>query len=228
MLAPSNKINAFVASTALFKQLAEDEIERLAEHTREVRAERGTILFHRGDPSSGFYIVVYGQVKLFFTSLRGDEKVLEVVGPGQSFGEAVMFMNRPYPVSAQTLADSLLLYVRRDAVIAELERDPRLASRMIAGLCRHIHGLVSDVESYSLRSGAERVIGYLLRDCDGDTNGAYEVQLSTTKGVLASRLNITQEHFSRILHDLSARGLITVNGRTIRVNDVARLRADSV
>ena len=185
------------------------------------------VLFRRGDPALGFHIVVFGQVKLAFSSPRGDEKVVDLIGPGQSFGEAVMFMERPHVVTAQTLADSLLLYIARETVFEELERDPRFVRRMIAGLSGRLHRLMSDVESDSLHSGTQRVIGFLLRDSDENATpaSALEVILPATKGVIASRLSLTQEHFSRILHDLAARGLIEVHGRAIHSPDVAGLRA---
>jgi CRP-like cAMP-binding protein len=98
---------------------------------------------------------------------------------------------------------------------------------MLAGLALRLHGLVHDLEAYTLRSGTQRVIGYLLRDTseEGEPQAPVEVALATSKGVLASRLNITREHFSRILHDLSGAGLIEVHGRIIRILDPERLRA---
>ena len=213
----------------LFKELASDELDRIAFNTQQVHAAKGDILFRRGDPALGFHIVVFGQVKLAFYSSRGDEKVVDLIGPGQSFGEAVMFMERPHVVMAQTLSDSLLLYLTREIVFEELERDPRFVRRVIAGLSSRLHGLMSDLESDSLHSGTQRVIGYLLRDSEDNPEfkSAIEVTLSVNKGVIASRLSLTQEHFSRILHDLSARGLIEVHGRLIYIPDVAKLRACS-
>jgi CRP-like cAMP-binding protein len=85
---------------------------------------------------------------------------------------------------------------------------------------------MNDVESYSLHSGKERIIGYLLRElAEADQNGLnVAVTLPANKGVIASRLNLTQEHFSRILHELTELGLIVVEGRTIRIPSVANLR----
>ncbi len=220
------KPQAFLANIPLFKELAPEELERIARHTRQVRAERGEILFHRGDPANGFHLVVYGQVKLAFISSKGDEKVVEIIGQGGSFGEAVMFMERPHVVTAQALADTLLLYVQREAVFDELGRDPRFARRIIAGLSRRLHHLMADLEAYSMRSGTQRVIGFLLSDCrrEKEELDAILVMLPTTKGVVASRLNLTQEHFSRILHELAAEGLIEVRGRKVAIPAVARLQ----
>ncbi len=165
---------------------------------------------------------MYGQVKLMLRSPVGDEKVVRLIRPGGSFGEALMFMGKPYIVSAQTLEDTLVLHVAKDGLFAEMDRRPELAHKMIASLSQRLHGLMSDVESYSLRSGAQRVIGYFLRD-DSDES-IQKVRLSTSKTVLASRLNLTPEHFSRILRELSDQELIQVKGRDITILDLKRLR----
>lgn len=64
------------------------------------------MVFRLGEPCNEFHVVVTGQVKLFVLSPTGQEKVVELIGPGQSFGEAIMyFTDRPYILNAQALAD---------------------------------------------------------------------------------------------------------------------------
>jgi CRP-like cAMP-binding protein len=226
MRQPGPPVSSFLARVALFEELAPAELERIAQQTTRMPLTRGMSLFAMGDVPQGFYVVVHGRIKLSFTSPRGDEKIVDVIGPGQSFGEAVMFVSRPYPVSATALGDALVLFVGRAAVFEELDRDTRFAARMISGLSRRLHGLMGDLEATLMYSGTQRVIGFLLRDCREGANGdVLEVTLPVSKGVVASRLNITQEHFSRILHDLSAQGLVEVEGRTIRVPSVERLQS---
>lgn len=211
----------FLARLPLFSDLSEAERRTLAAGTSEVHAARGEILFHRGEPCTGFHVVVYGQIKLMLVSPAGVEKVVRVIEPGESFGEALMFLDKPYIVSAQALADSLVLHVSKQTLLAELEREPMLARRMLAGLSQRLHSLMTDVESYSLRSGTQRVIGYFLR---GDAlQDGHRFRLSTSKTVIASRLNLTPEHFSRILHDLADNKLIDVRGREITLLNVQGL-----
>ena len=217
-------IEALLAHVPLFNGLEADEIARLARGSREITATRGDILFHKGDTPTGFYLIVYGQVKLAFTSPQGGEKVVDIVGQGQTFGEAVMFMDKPFMVYAQALADSLLLHISKAAILDELDKDPRLGRKMIAGLSMRLHHLINDVESYSLHSGRQRIIGYLLREYPNGGERSITVTLPTNKGVIASRLNLTQEHFSRILHELSEKGLIVVEGRKIHIPEVEKLR----
>jgi len=217
-------IEALLTHVPLFNGLEPPEIARIARGTREINAARGDILFNKGDVSTGFHLIVDGQVKLAFTSSQGGEKVVDIVGQGQTFGEAVMFMEKPYMVYAQTLVDSRLLHISKNVILGELENDPKLGRKMIAGLSIRLHHLITDVESYSLHSARQRIIGYLLRD-NLDKNGtSITVTLPTSKGIIASRLNLTQEHFSRILHELSEIGLIVVEGRKIAIPDVEKLR----
>ena len=224
---PKIKTSAFLANLPLFKELAAVEIDRIAAGTTELHVPRGEILFNKGDPCNGFHLVIYGQVKLAFVTPMGGEKVIEILGPGVSFGEALMFMGKAYIVMAQALADSLVLHVSKQVVFDELERDPAFARKMLAGLSRRLHALIADVEAYSLQSGTQRVIGYLLRqDAEGaNTLKTYKVTLPTSKAVVASRLNLTPEHFSRIMHELASAGLVTVDGREVVIRDVARLRS---
>ena len=219
-------IEALLTHIPLFEGLAPEEITRIARSTREIHATKDDILFHKGDPCSGFHLLVYGQMKLAFTSQQGSEKVVEILQQGQSFGEAIMFMEKPYIVFAQALTDSLLLHVSKQAVFDELARDHALCRKMLAGMAMRLHQLMNDFESYSLHSGKQRIIGYLLRELpEAEANGSpVAVTLPANKGVIASRLNLTQEHFSRILHELTGLGLIVVEGRKIHIPSVANLR----
>jgi CRP/FNR family transcriptional regulator, dissimilatory nitrate respiration regulator len=170
--------------------------------------------------------VVSGQVKLAFSSSEGHEKVVDILGPKQTFGEAVMFLDRAYPVFAQALTDALVLHISQKAVFDLLEKDVSFARNLLAGLSIRLHGLVQDVESLSLRSSTQRLIGYLLQLCGDNAEGAGTLQceLPTSKQTIASRLNLTPETFSRILHELSAAGLISVQRRQIEIHDVRRLQ----
>lgn len=226
MKSSSIKVQAILSNLPLFSDMRPEDLERIAAGTQILHADKGETIVHRGEACTGFHVVVYGQVKLGFTSPQGAEKVVDIIGPKQSFGEGLMFLEKPYIVTAQALADCLLLHVSKTVVFRELEADPSFARRMLAGISRRLHALVNDVEAYSLRSGTQRVIGFLLRGAPSEDVGenAFDVALPANKNIIASRLNLTPEHFSRILHELAAASLIEVEGRTVHVLDLARLR----
>lgn len=216
----------YLAQLPLFADLADDERERLALACEAQHLARGDIVFRVGEPCLAFHVVVLGQVKLFVTNADGQEKVIELVGPGHSFAEALMFLDKPYFLNAQTLTDTLLISIRKDILFREIEHDPRLAMRMLAGLSRRLHGLVQDVESYALHSGMQRLIGYLLREVQTSADSdAPRVNLPVSKATLASRLSLTPEYFSRVLHELETQGLIALDRRDVAILDAKRLAA---
>lgn len=216
----------YLSVLPLFSDMQPAELARLAQGCQLRRLARGDMVFHVGQPCEEFHVTVMGQVKLFALSPAGQEKVIELIGPGASFAEALMFTGKPYIINAQALTDSLLLSVGKQAVLDEIALDPKFALRMLAGISRRLHGLVHDVQAYALHSGMQRVIGYLLRDQvveDCATGEVITVSLPVSKATIASRLSLTPEYFSRVLHELEAAGLIRIDKRDIQILDARRL-----
>ncbi len=221
----SYNIEQIAAQLPLFQALDPGQIAQLLPDIVPRRLGKGEVLFLKGDPVMGLYIVVFGQIKLAVQSAQGGEKIVEIIGQGQSFGEAVMFLGWPYPVSAEALAGSLVLYVPGERINAMLAEDASFARRMLAGLSMRLHSLVQDVESYSLSSSIQRVIGYLLQQCpEAGGEALAEIVLPASKHVIASRLNLAPETLSRVFTELTCAGLISIDGRKIAVPSVTKLR----
>jgi len=219
-------IPRYLAMLPLFSNLEPAELERLATGCTLRRFERDKLLFRQGEPCEAFHIVVIGQIKLFVLSPSGHEKVIELCGPGRSFAEALMFTGMPYVVSAQTLSEVLLITIEKKVVMEEFVNSPNFALHMLAGLSRRLHGLIKDVEAYALHSGVQRIIGYLLGERIDEsqiTSESITVSLPVNKAVIASRLSLTPEYFSRALHELEKAGLIEINKYDIHIKDTARL-----
>jgi CRP-like cAMP-binding protein len=129
-------------------------------------------------------------------------------------------------LNAQTLTDTLIMTVSKQAVFNELERDPRFSMHMLSGISHWLHRLLLDVEGYSLHSGMQRLIGYLLRDVELESDedfGIVTVSFPVSKAIIASRLSLTPEYFSRVLHQLESENLIEIDKREVRILDVRRL-----
>jgi CRP-like cAMP-binding protein len=215
-----------LSNLPLFNGLDREALKCIKSEFAELDLPRGTTLFRPGDPCSGIYVVVSGQVKVSLCTAHGAEKVVELAGPGQTLGETAVFLDRPHKTSAETLLDCRLLHISTDKVFGAVESHPRFAQRIIVGLSHRLDCFISDLESLTLHNGTERVVGYLLSRLGGELDRRQVmVTLPASKGVIASRLNLTQEHFSRILRDLAVIDLIRVDGRAITIRDVDQLRA---
>lgn len=211
----------FLASLPLFKAAQPATLARLAAATERRPFKRGERVFSKGDTPSGMYVVVYGEIRLLAPSARG-ERLTGVVEAGRSFGEPVMFLERPALVDAEAATDALVLHVPKEAVFAEIERDPHFARRMIAGLSQRIEAFVQEQDRQAQGSGRARLVDWLARKLAEAPEST--IALPASKAALASHLHLTAEHFSRLLRELVEEGLIRVEGRRITVLDPARLQ----
>jgi CRP-like cAMP-binding protein len=134
----------------------------------------------------------------------------------------------PSPLYAQTLCDSQLLFFRAERMRAAFARWPALASIFLSQACSRIHELYRDLEACCLHSALQRVAGYLLdrlqRQRDREDSEMSRISLPAGKAVIASRLNLTPETFSRELRHLSSEGVIDVERGLVRILSIERLR----
>jgi CRP-like cAMP-binding protein len=217
--------SSFLERSPLFQDLTAEGVARLATAGLETTLPPGSVLFQQGEAAAGLYLIVSGQVKLSLQTSGGDDKVIELLGAAASFGEVPVLLGERHMLTAETIEESTLIFLQKDAVLAELERNPGFCARMLRQVCRRLQNRTRDFENCMLLTGAQRVAAFLLGQIPDGANGrCVAVTLPAKKGIIASRLNLTHEHFSRILHDIQAAGLIEVRGREIRMIDVDRLR----
>ncbi len=216
---------ALLKSLPLFQALDAASLARLAAAAERRALQRGERVFSRGDQPTGMYVLVYGQVRLLGRGRGGAGRLAGVVHAGQSFGEPVMFLERAALVDAEAATDALVLHLPRAAVFAEIDRSPRFARRLIAGLSARLEALVQERERHQQGGGRARLAHYLLRQSAAAPEGPFT--LPATKAAVAAHLHLTPEHFSRLLHELAGDGLLRVEGRRITVLQPERLARTS-
>lgn len=221
-------VEELLVNVPMFAQGGRAALGHLARSAAVIDAPRGTVLFRRNDPSQGIYFIGAGQVKLSIQTPTGAELVVGLIGPGESFGESTMFLGLPHTVGGEVLVNSRLVHIPARAVIAEVKRNPEFARRVILSLSNRLHNLISGLEGYTLRSGTQRVVGYLLNHVPHNGTDSHPVlTLPAQKRIIASQLNLTQEHFSRILHELIAKGMIEVHGKVVTIRNLDALRSEA-
>jgi CRP-like cAMP-binding protein len=218
------KINllGLLENHALFRNISAVDLHTLQREVVKTELEKNTMLFRKGDQADACFIVVYGLVKLSIPSSQGNDKVLELIRPGQSLGEAMMFLDEPYPFYAEALENTLLLKIPRQALMRLLDRSPLISRQMMAGLSYRLLGFIRNVERYSLQNATQRVIDYLLQTSAMQSTN--EVRLELKKHLLASLLNLSPETLSRVLHQLMDEQLIRVCGSTIHIGSLDALK----
>ncbi|TAK85016.1 MAG: Crp/Fnr family transcriptional regulator [Betaproteobacteria bacterium] len=217
-----NLVTGILANLPIFRHTPAATLASLARKSRTLHMPRGSAVARRGEEIPGLMAVAYGLVKL---SLRGEasEKVLRLIGAGDTFGEAVLFLEKPLPVDITALADTLIVVVPADPLLVMIDSEPGFARAMLAAMSQRLHALVTDFEAATVHRANERLAAYLVSLVDPD--GPSTATLPASKTVIAARLGITKETLSRLLRRFAQEGLIAVGRRQITLLDRERLSA---
>ena len=205
----------------LFARLTEAQLKRVATRAQRLRLDEGEALFEQGDPATRFYLLLSGQIKLYRLSSSGNEKVIEIVVAGQTFAEALMFLEQPtYPVGAQALQAVELISLDARDFLSMLSESVSTCFVLMGDMSKRLRRLIGEIDNLTLHSATCRVAGYLLSQMSDSPN----FNLKVPKQVLASRLSVKPETFSRIIKQLSKEGVLEVRGSQVRIRDRAALQ----
>jgi CRP-like cAMP-binding protein len=183
--------------------------------------KRGESLFHSGDKSSGFYLLLSGEVRVFKMDARGNEVEVVRLRPGDYFGEAAVFASEAYPASARAVRETTARYFPAKDVFRRIKRDPGTAGFFLELLARKCVVLNEKVEALGLRTVRQRLARHLLARA-GEA-GENRVRLDIGKAELARELGTIPETLSRAFRRLSQDGFIEVKGSTILLKNPAGL-----
>ena len=226
MLAPCVSVQLLKNHT-LLSGLSDDHLQIIQKSTRVLKLADGEHLFEQGEQADRFFQVQSGQIKLYRLSLDGNERVIEVVQPGQSFAEAVIFMEeRCYPLNAEAIGETELLAFDSDAFLEILSNSRETCFKLLSDMSMRLHQRLNEIDYLTLQNATFRLVHYLLQlipDAERDYEQV-DIQLNISKNIIASRLSIQPETFSRILKNLTKKGLIAVKGKTISLLKVDQLR----
>ncbi|WP_417910234.1 Crp/Fnr family transcriptional regulator [Candidatus Electronema sp. PJ] len=212
-----------LAASVLCKGLSEMLLQQVAAIAQERHFRRGEVIFLEGNTSSGFYMVVAGQVKVFKMALDGREQILYVLGPGEPFGIVPVFHGQHFPASAISLGDSTAFFFPKQEFIALITAHPDLALAIIAALARRLRRFADKIESLSLKEVPARLASHLLYLARIQAR-MDQVTLDIPKKQLANLLGTSAETLSRIFAEMSAAGLIQVKGRKIELLNPEELK----
>ncbi len=213
-------------SVYLFSGLDEGQLRTMLETAYSIELAPREILFEADQPARHFYLLRSGQMKLFSLSDSGDEKVVEIIYPGETFAEAITFMTRhDYPVSAEAIVASEVISFDMAAFRRLLEESHETCMRLMADMSRRLRKRIAEINNLTLHNATYRLVVYLLEQIPSGVVELPEIHLGTPKSVIASRLSIQPETFSRILGKLARQKLIRVHQNTITLLDVDGLRA---
>lgn len=208
-----------LAAVPIFQGLPDAHLARLAASSRELRCDRDVLLFMKGDRPSGLFAVLSGTIKLSCQSPHGKEKVIDLPGPGQVFGEAALLLDCPYPFAASALTPVRLLHIDGQALHDLLDCSTDLLHRMLSRVSDGICSIIGDLEDFRTRAPLARVARFLFERSTVAELGAAAITFPASKHIFASRLGMVPESLARAMRELADAGLIEIDKDSVRVLD---------
>jgi len=205
--------------SAIFSGLGDEETTALTSLSAEYRFMPGETVFWEGDAPERFYVIAEGNVKVVKHSSQGKEFIVAFFGPGEMFGEVAVFENKPYPASAQSVAGTAVLGIRREDFLGFLAERPQVALRIISvlgGRLRDAQGRLRDLAGERVEQRIASVLVMLSAKL-GDT-------LPFTRQEIADMSGTTTETAIRVMSDLRSRGIIRSTRGKVTVLDARKLR----
>lgn len=219
----TNTLLEQIGALPVFDGLPQPQLARIAMASDEKRYDKDALVFRKGERPTGLFAVVAGTVKIACQSPTGEEKVVDLLGPGRVFGEAALLLGCPYPYLAAAATAARLLHIDGRVLLELVRTSPGLTLRMSRHLAEGIVSVIRDIEEHRMLTTQERVARFLMGR-QGDAQPALRpVSLPAPKHIFASRLGMTPESLSRTMRELTRAGVIEACKQSIRVVDGERL-----
>lgn len=198
----ATNLDELLGRTAIFRRLSAEDRQRVANVARVSSFEKGDHLFRQGDPSETLYVIVFGRVKVFKTTVRGTDLILEIFGPGDPVGAVAVYESRPYPASAAALEPTTCLLVPRQAFFSLIDTYPSLVRGLLTGLTHRLAELTNRLAELSTGRIDARLARFFLKLADTIGQSAPEgtfIPLALSRQELADMIGTTVETAIRIM-----------------------------
>ena len=219
---PSERRKKIALSSILLSSFPQHSQDMVLSMSSWRKYDRGKTIFLQDETAQAIHIVIDGWVKLYRIAPNGGEAVVNVFAKGESFGEAVAFKGRPYPVSAEAVTSCEVMRIPSVALVEAMRREPEIAVSVIASTFAHLHSLVSQLEQLKAQTGPQRVAEFLLELCEQD-HGSCIVTLPYDKVLIAGKLGMKPESLSRSFARLKTVG-VHIKRNHAAIDDIDRLR----
>lgn len=208
----------------LFRGLTDASVGRIAKLSIKHSFKKNEVIFMQGDQDGGLYSVTSGQIRISTSGPDGKEVFLNILEPGDTFGEIALIDGKPRTATATAMTDVDLIVLERHRFLELMEREPKIAIHLLQVFCDRVRWTSGLIEDTALLTVPARVAKRLLvlSDMHGvdSENGR---TLAISQGELAQFLNISRQIVNQYLQVWRERGWIALSRGKITVCDQAAL-----
>lgn len=208
----------------LFSDISKSEGDLLLRNSRMMVCKRGQFLFMHGDSITHFYVICRGAMQIFRETPGGHEVTNNILIAGDSVNaDEVVSRQKLHQVNARAVEDCSLLEIPVPWMRQHLKDFDHMAEKLLASLSDRLNGAQLEAEHLTTMSASQMVACYLQKLCVLYNFDPHGFELPYTKTLIASRLRIEKETFSRTLQALREQG-ITVSGTHVSIQDMRKAK----
>lgn len=215
-----------LAGTGLFSSLPQKDLVSVAGSCAQRTYCKGQYLCHQGDQGDCLFVVAAGRVKVTITSERGDEMVLATLGKHEVIGELATLDGGPRSASVVTVVPTTVLTLSRPVLLRLMSTHPAVLNALLVSLGAMVRRLTEQAGDLVFLDLGARIAKLLLRLAEENGTPGHRVvlDLGLTQSDLANMVGGSRPAVNRVLHMLSSRGLIEIDGQRLVLRDLDGLR----
>ena len=207
-----------IKDIVLFQGVSLEKIQLLAAQAKYKKFKSGEIVIGEADPIRSFYVVIYGQLKLYRSSMEGKEQTLQLLGPGDPFGLCTAFATESFPASAMAIVESSVILIPGMVMEATARQEPVILFNIIQILSQRLKDSMTLIESLALKEIPGRLASFLCHLLSKDNaDRKTSVKLTISQRELSKILGATPEALSRALRKMANDGILSTEGRVITI-----------
>jgi CRP-like cAMP-binding protein len=206
-----------------FVELSAQDGKELLKRTRTRRVPAGHILFQQGDAGDGLYGILAGRVAFTVDSVQGKGLILNVLGPGEFFGEIALLDGKGRTATAVVRDACHLLFIARKEFMAFFGERPEAMSRIIELLCARLRRSTEYIADTAFLDLSTRLAKQLV-SLAHDDGSPQEPALRISHAELAAMLGVSRERVSMQLAAWSDKGILDQGRGHLVVRDQQALR----
>ena len=211
---------------SLFNGLSHDELESINSHKTCVQYKKGQNIFYEGTRPTGIYCMNGGKVKVYKSNSQGKEYIIYIAKPGDFLGYRSLLGEEQYAATATVLEDAKICFIPKEKFFEVLQKNPLFMKRVVKAVCHEMGIMEGKMAELAHKSVRERLAANLLMlkesyDMEGEVSNLIDIALSRED--LANIVGTATETVIRLLSEFKADGLISFEGKKIRVLEPKKL-----
>lgn len=219
----SETISKILGKLPIFESCDAASLAILAAQSTIISAEKGQILFVHEEPAKRFFVIINGWAKLFRETLDGSQAIVDILPANHMFGETSLFEHNLYPYSAEAIEPTKLISIPLSLLKTEIDENPKITIAMLAEMAKVRRQQDRELEHLVIQNAPQRIGCFILRLTNQNETGPVKIQLPYDKSLVAARLGMQPETFSRALTKLKEATGLEINGATISLADIKTL-----